>query len=167
MTANLSFQSRTFGTNSDGTRTFFNSQDKEHERIVAAELEKAYGFKMTAMPGLDSTDYFAEQDNRTVYWIEIKWYDHESTTYPTAWLTWPKYQALVFRGCTSRYGALYCVRYTDGIFVIDIGAIEPNKLFVARVPDRPGRSACRFPAIHVPIDAFVPLIEIATWKRKV
>jgi len=145
------YASRVATAHSDGTPTFCSDLDKYNESDVKHILEKKWGCTLHDVGLMHPIDWYAVRDGRVVAWVELKSRSHARSKYPTVFLNFRKWWALL---CHQQTGApgIWVVRFTDGIYFVRVDDISPNRLRIGGTTTRVKSQTDIEPLIDVPID---------------
>ena len=117
----VSYYDRTPHRMPDGSMSFKASEDTAAEDAASAILERAWGCRLHKYAKMSQVDWWAEQDNRVVGFVELKSRRHSHDKFPTVLLNVRKYMALLnwsmhTAGCWGRYAVLF----EDGLRWVDV-----------------------------------------------
>jgi len=122
------------------------------EAEIAKVLEMAWGVTAHRYATFDSIDWWIERDRRCVAVAEMKDRSHVFGKYPTTYLSFRKWLALVLASLTGPV-PLFVVRFKDGIYWVDANRVDPRgALIVGGRTDRVGNPNDIEPLIEVPND---------------
>ena len=124
------YYQRSTTTYLDGTPIFKTVEDERSESYVARELGAKWKCEFRSFGKLSPVDWFAIRDGRMVAVAELKTRGHSYTQYPTVFLNFRKWSALVLMACGSGVPAFFVVRFTNGIYFVKVAEIDASKILV-------------------------------------
>jgi hypothetical protein len=119
------------------------------EQEIATLIELAWGATAHRYAQFDSIDWWIEKDKRCVAYVEMKDRSHPFGKYPTTFLALRKWLALTLAALTGPK-SLFVVRFTDGIYWVNVHKVDPTALIVNGRTDRIGNPNDIEPLIEVP-----------------
>lgn len=102
-------------------------EDAAIEASTARTLSKAWHCEVRSFGGRDEIDFYAIRHERLVAVMELKARKVTHLTYPTVFLSMRKYMDLRTYGHAMKVRAIFVVQFTDGLFWIDIGDVDPSR----------------------------------------
>jgi len=135
--------------------SFETEEDRTRARQVAAVLADRWHCELCEFGDLATIDWYARRDRRLVALLELKCrVNRTSDRFPTTMLSLRKWMALTFAALALGVPPFFVVRFTDGIFFIDIRTLDTTNHCVTGRRDR--SAVTRFdvePAIEFPVAA--------------
>lgn len=153
------FYKRSGARHLDGTLIFKTAEDEQNEKIVADLLTAAWGVTLHPFALLSPVDWFAEREGRVVGVLELKCRSHESTKYPTVFLSFRKWLVLTLSALGLNVPAIFVVRFTDAVRWIEIARVHHEGVEMGGCSRIFSSRANIEPVIEVPIADMHELIS--------
>ena len=143
--------------------TFENDQDRERAQAVAREIEAAWHCELHEFGDYSPLDWFAQRDRRLMAVLELKCrLNRASDSFPTTMLSVRKWWALTQTSWALQCSGLFVVRFSDGIFWLDVTTLDTSQNCVAGRKDRQAFYAFDVePVIEFPVSALTKLSRSA------
>jgi hypothetical protein len=153
------FYDRKMATTPDGGRMWTTQEDRKNEDEVIALLEKAWKCAVHRFGALSPIDFFALRNESMVAVMELKTRSHEHGRYPTVFLSVRKWLALTLASVGLNVRALFVVKFTNGVYYIDLKDVDATKNRMAGIKEElsPHDHLGREPIIDVPIGSLIKI----------
>jgi hypothetical protein len=151
----MRYEERTHTVNEQGLRGFASQSDRDAEDHAAAILERRWSLKLHRYEPFDEIDWYGSRNGMTVAFIELKTRSHGSDQFPTVFMNYRKYLALLMSWQATGHKCLFVVQFTDGIRAVNVLDIDASQL-----PLRGCRRIVKSPldiepVIEVPVSSMV------------
>lgn len=158
----MSYYERCTTTNVDGTPIFKTDEDERSEAEVAAIASEVWNCQFHAFGRLSPVDWWVERDGRLVAVAELKTRTHDHRRYPTVFLNLRKWSALTMMSAGTGRPAFFVVRFTDGIYWVNVAQIDASKVIIGGCKKFVKARSDIEPVIEVPVAQLTPLVTDAT-----
>jgi len=137
----------------DNGPAFATEQDRRNEDRIQAVLEAAWNIKLHRYEArYEMIDWYGVRDGRVVVHVELKSRSHPAGRYPTVYLNFRKWNALMMSYIYTAVPSLFVVRFADGeVRWIDIREVNPQPLEVGGCNRLVKSKTDREPVIQVPV----------------
>lgn len=141
----------------DAVGAMQNQSDRQREIEVASMIGDRWRCDVRPFPRFSPIDWFAARGDSMEALIELKCRSHTANHYPTVFLGASKWMALAHGALAFGCRGIFVVRFTDGVWWIDIDRIDTlrNRVCGGVRPTRPTQDI--LPAVEIPIGSLAPL----------
>lgn len=147
--------------NLDGTPIFTTPEDIAAEEEVAKVVEQVFDCKMHRWGMMAAIDWYATRQGRVVSSLELKTRTHATNKYDTVFLNCRKWFAMQLAQLAWGHKAVYVVKFTDGIYWINLNDVDPRRMEMGGCARIVKSSTDYEPVILVPVAAMKPLKKAA------
>ena len=117
------------GTVVDGRPAFANAEDKANEEATRQAIEAAWGAELKRYGGhFDAIDWYAVKGGKIAAHVEMKARSHDASKYPTVFLNFRKWHALLMAWQYTGKPSLFVVRFQDSIRWIDVSRVDARRI---------------------------------------
>ncbi len=131
---------------------FANDADRQNEKLVALELENAWGCEVKPFGPLSPIDFYALRNGLMVGMLELKSRTHASTRFDTVFLNLRKWLAMRMGEIGFAVPSVFIVKFTDGIFYIPLADVPTGKIVIGGTKRIVKAYSDIEPVIEVPIN---------------
>jgi len=103
---------------------FESPEDRARQEEARGWLATHFECDVVSQEPLSEIDYVATRNGRALWVGEHKARFVQSTTYPTVFLSWRKWMALVVTGHNMECGGLYVVRFYDRVLFVTMNKVD-------------------------------------------